>query len=147
LCRKHINFYRAPKLDSQKSCTHGERRETIDGMNKPTNRCAGQIWTNFNYASCGKSAAYECEGKYYCKTHHPPTVFAKNKAKTEKWEQEWNQKDAARKAELAAAAEQKRRADCFPDLLEALKCCYDLGIDANLVPMVKAAIAKATGTP
>lgn len=32
-----------------------------------------------------------------------------------------------------------------PDLLEALKSCYDLGIDLHLVPMVKAAIAKATG--
>lgn len=32
-----------------------------------------------------------------------------------------------------------------PDLLEALKCCWDLGIDSALVPMVRAAIKKAEG--
>ena len=32
-----------------------------------------------------------------------------------------------------------------PELLQALKACWDLGIDEHLVPMVRAAIAKAEG--
>jgi hypothetical protein len=39
----------------------------------------------------------------------------------------------------------KRLIAAAPELLEALKTCYDLGIDKHLVPMVKAVIAKATG--
>jgi hypothetical protein len=88
-------------------------------------------------------------------------VFAKNKAKNDKWEKEWNQKDADRKAALAADAERKRRADCFPDLLEALVAiskfipittALDGGASAHsenvrAADLVRAAIAKATGTP
>lgn len=44
--------------------------------------------------------------------------------------------EALANASLIAAA---------PDLLRALKCCFDLGIDKAIVPMVKAAIAKAEG--
>ena len=32
-----------------------------------------------------------------------------------------------------------------PELLQALKACWDLGIDEHLVPMVHAVIAKAEG--
>ena len=34
-----------------------------------------------------------------------------------------------------------------PELLDALKCLYDQGIDTIFEPMVKAAIAKAEGRP
>lgn len=44
-------------------------------------------------------------------------------------------KNSESNARLIAAA---------PELLDALKACWDLGIDANLVPMVRAAIQKAT---
>ena len=45
--------------------------------------------------------------------------------------------DAYADARLIAAA---------PELLEALKACWDLGIDSSVVPMVRAAIAKAAGS-
>lgn len=49
---------------------------------------------------------------------------------------EWKKTEKPADARLIAAA---------PDLLEALKSCWDLGIDKSLVPLVSAAIAKATG--
>jgi len=33
-----------------------------------------------------------------------------------------------------------------PELLDALRACWDLGIDSTLVPLVRSVIAKATGT-
>jgi hypothetical protein len=73
---------------------------------------------------------------------------ARNKAALARWDAEC----AARKANEAAAAEQKRRADCFDDLLSVLEeiVCYVGGAntaldDEYLMERTYDAIAKAKG--
>ena len=44
-----------------------------------------------------------------------------------------------------AARANARLIAAAPELLQALKACWDLGIDEHLVPMVHAVIAKAEG--
>jgi hypothetical protein len=79
--------------------------------------CVARVWGGYSFNSCGKKAKHEHEGQWYCKTHHPPTVQAKREARDERWEKEW----AERQERIAQQAEQKRRADLYPELLEALK--------------------------
>ncbi len=56
----------------------------------------------------GVSAKYEHEGKWYCKTHHPPTVKAKANEESCKWRAERNAEDAARaKGAAIRKAEQR----------------------------------------
>jgi hypothetical protein len=66
---------------------------------------------------CSKVGAYEHEGKHYCKVHHPLTIAEKDAARRERWSAEC----AARKKANAEQAEQMRRADCYPELLAALR--------------------------
>ena len=110
-------------------------------------KCKGRIYQGpgFGFKPCGKNAAYEHDGKWFCGTHHPPTSKAKSAART-----------ADRQAKSAAQAEQKRGADCYPELLAELQNI------ANADPSkwdeetrdqfqqwaqsrARAAIAKATG--
>jgi hypothetical protein len=83
--------------------------------------CVGRIWGGFSYYSCGKKAKHEHEGKWYCKTHHPPTVQAKTDARNERWEKQFAEQRERIAQQEAQRAEQKRRADLYPELLEALK--------------------------
>lgn len=84
--------------------------------------CCARIYTGYiSSHACGKKAAYEHKGKWYCKTHHPPTVQAKSEARYEKWKSEWDEKAEAEKRAHAAATEQKRRADCYDQLVERVK--------------------------
>lgn len=83
--------------------------------------CCAKIYTGYWSKTCGKGAAYEHEGKWYCKTHHPPTVKAKDEARTAKWQAEWDALNQAKEKARAAAAEQKRRADCYDALVERVK--------------------------
>jgi len=113
-------------------------------------KCEADVWGTHRYTKCGKTAAHEHEGKWYCKTHHPPTVKAKREARNARWKAESDDKDSARATTHAALAEQKRRADCYPDLLAAL-----IGLEraAGIAVMyadlgriaARAAIAKAEG--
>ena len=112
----------------------------------------GDTWSTRGHA-CGRTGAYEHEGKHYCKMHHPPTVKAKREAKHAKWIAEAQAKRAAEKQLLDRMSEQKRRAECFHDLLEALQLIQGMAVDQrgddfNLSTeqwaQVHAAIAKAT---
>lgn len=110
--------------------------------------CVGKIWDEHRHYSCGKKAKYEHEGKWYCKTHHPPTVQAKNDARNERWRKEWAEQRERSKQQEAQRAEQKRRADLYPELLEA--CIYLVqgieacGLTGVYLNQARAAIAKAT---
>lgn len=115
--------------------------------------CAGKIWAGIRYRPCGKTAAHEHEGVMYCKTHHPPTVQAKAKQRQAEWEAEYRGKVNAEKAEAEKKAEEKRRAECFPELIAALQvvlrdyaAVHDIG-DIEMQPAIyqaRAAIQKAT---
>jgi hypothetical protein len=126
-------------------------------------KCEGVVWTVESYRShrCNKNAAHEHEGHWFCKTHHPPSIEAKNDARSAKWKAELDAQNVANKAESAAKAEQKRRADCYPDLLAALEeilpwipktsasegGASSFSENVRAADKVRAAIAKATGVP
>lgn len=87
-----------------------------------THKCAGLIYPPgaFQGHLCGNGARYEDAGKWYCKTHHPPTIKEKIRARSQKWEQELREKQAKWAAEARERQERNRRAALFPELLEAL---------------------------
>jgi hypothetical protein len=83
--------------------------------------CNKRIWRGLGSHSCSKKAKYEHKGEWYCKTHHPPTVRAKTDARNERWEKQFAEQRERIAQQEAQRAEQKRRADLYPELLEALK--------------------------
>jgi hypothetical protein len=67
-------------------------------MSDEKTQCAGQVvrkgadvWRT-KYEQCGKRGAHEHEGKFYCKTHHPPTVATKREKTAQKWRAGWDAK-------------------------------------------------------
>jgi uncharacterized Zn finger protein (UPF0148 family) len=116
-------------------------------------KCEVLIFGGYVNNQCSKNAAHEHEGKWFCKTHHPPTIKAKSAARTADLQAKWDAQEEASKAKSAAQAEQKRRADCFPELLAALKE-LDAATDrqrrygqpiSDAQKKARAAITKATG--
>jgi hypothetical protein len=85
--------------------------------------CVGRAWSPgaFRSHQCGKTAAYEHDGQWYCKTHHPPTIAAKANAREEERDRKWRYEKSLRDKADAERAEMKRRAALFPELLEALE--------------------------
>lgn len=75
----------------------------------------------FRGKCCGKTAKIERNGEWYCGTHDPVRVEERRKARREAGQARWDAECAARKAKEAAAIEQKRRSDCYDDLLTALE--------------------------
>jgi hypothetical protein len=112
-------------------------------------KCEGSVWSLGWSHLCGKNAAHEHEGQWFCKTHHPPSIKAKNDARIASSVSNLNALIAESKARSEALAEQKRRADCYPDLLAALETLLnDPGQDwirSTTWDKARAAIAKATG--
>jgi hypothetical protein len=117
-------------------------------------KCCAKVYTpdTISGYTCGRGAAYEHEGRHYCKTHHPPTVKAKREESNAAWQLKFQAEQDARKKADAERAEQKRRAECFPELLEALQEVMAWGTDENYVrakdacEKARTAIARATGT-
>ena len=87
---------------------------------KTKHACEGHVFSGYWWLPCGKSGAHEHEGHWYCKTHHPPTVAAKSAARGKLRQAKWDAEHEAARAKRLAADEQKRRADCYDDLLDAL---------------------------
>ena len=115
--------------------------------------CEGHVFSNYLSRPCGKSAAHEHEGHWYCKTHHPPAVAAKSAARSELLQAKWDAEREAARAKRLAADEQKRRADCYDDLLTELRLIAGTDpVDAawdpqRAVRVARAASARATGEP
>lgn len=115
--------------------------------------CCEQVHRGYWHSPCLKTAAYEHEGKWYCTIHHPPTVIAKNDARSAKWNAEREEKKKRQEEKQAAEDEIKRRADCYPNLLNALKLCAlicsgQASSKRELIQALeqsRAAIKKATG--
>ena len=107
--------------------------------------CIGRVWGGFSPYSCGKKAKHEHEGKWYCKTHHPPTVQAKKEARIERREKQFAEQRERLAQKEAQRAEQRRRADLYPELLEALRwTARALHAEHPAAIKARAAIAKAT---
>jgi hypothetical protein len=112
--------------------------------------CVGRAWSPVAFRShqCSKTAKYEHEGQWYCKTHHPPTIAAKANARQEERDRKWRYENSLRDKAEAKRAEMKRRAALFPELLGALTYMLNVcppinaqGEEAH--QKARAAIAKA----
>jgi deoxyribodipyrimidine photolyase len=73
-------------------------------MNKPLDesRCCKRVWREWDSVQCDRAGKYEHEGKKYCKQHHPETIAAAKKAKTDKF------KEHFKRGEKAAEIQRKR---------------------------------------
>ncbi len=117
-------------------------------------KCVGRVYAGHYIGShtCNKTARYEHNGKWYCKTHHPPTVEEKRRAHAAKREAEFDAERAQRAQQHREHAEMQRRAAAYDELLEALNDIANTDpVDAALDPqravrIARAAIAKAEGT-
>ena len=134
---------RAASLEASKASQAQAKRENAK------HTCAGHVFSDYRSRTCGKSAAHEHEGHWYCKTHHPTTVAAKRAARSELLQAKLYAEREAARAKKLAADEQKRRADCYDDLLEALRLiatAENSALDlAYCKGIARAAISKATG--
>ena len=107
-------------------------------------RCSREIWTTgLGGRACRHKGTLLENGKWWCKQHAPSTINKRNQEQKARW-------DASRAAQAQLwreKEERKRRAECFPNLIAALKW-----IAANCVAAPSAAqacalnvIAKAQG--
>lgn len=113
---------------------------------------------------CARSGTLEHEGKLYCKTHHPPTVKAKDEERSARWRAEWAAEKAASEKKSAEAAEIKSKAAEYDaikaerdalravnaELVEALTEVFSIGdrlvsdvYGGEFVHEARAALAKA----
>ena len=134
---------RAAALEASKASQAQAKRENA------AHKCDGTILRNNWPCRCGVTAKHEHEGSWYCKTHHPPAVKAKDAARSVKFRAKLDAERDAAQAKKLAADEQKQRADCYDDLLEALRSiatAENSALDlAYCKWLARAAIARATG--
>ena len=81
------------------------------GTVKP--KCGKLIYPPGGYlygSPCGKTATYEHEGAYYCKTHHPPTVEAKHAARDAERRARFDRECVANEASHDELAEMRKNA-------------------------------------
>ena len=138
---------RAAAPEASKASQAKEKRENAE------HKCNGTILRNYWTYRCGVTAKYEHEGSWYCKTHHPPTVKANDAARSAKFRAKLDAERDAAQAKKLAADEQKRRADCYDELMEALKACAAVCAGetmskselVNALGKARAALARATG--
>ena len=118
-------------------------------LENAAHKCDGTIFGEYWPYRCGVAAKHEYEGSWYCKTHHPPTVKAKDAARSAKLRAKLDAERDAAQAKKLSADEQKQRADCYDDLLEALRliaAAENSALDlAYCKGIARAAISKATG--
>ena len=134
---------RAASLEASRVSQARAKRENA------AHKCDGTIFGDYWPYRCGVTAKHEHEGSWYCKTHHPPAVKAKDAARSVKFRAKLDAERDAAQAKKLAADEQKQRADCYDDLLEALRLiatAENSALDlAYCKGLARAAIAKATG--
>ena len=103
---------------------------------------------SFSGHRCCIAPKFEQDGKAYCSIHYPPNVKAKQAARSAAWNAKWDASEAARQKRESDAAEQKRRADLYPELLAACQVAFDQTCAVGRPKdweQIRAAIAKATG--
>ncbi len=52
---------------------------------KEKRQCRGKRFDGWHWFNCAINANHEHEGRWYCKTHHPPSVDAKTVARKARW--------------------------------------------------------------
>lgn len=103
-------------------------------MKKPAERCVGfaQVGGPGPFSQCSFRGSVEHEGKWYCKTHHPPRVKEKADERYRQGQEESSRKYAARvKADAIRKAEQRVLA--IADVLQGEnKAGHDVLVSAGL---------------
>ena len=117
---------------------------------KEKHACCGTTFVQFWTRPCGINASIERDGKWYCKKHDPVSIKEKQADKNKKWSEEYEARKAESAKKQALVAETQRRADCFDDLLDALKSLVANLFEGDFISetridAARAAIAKATG--
>lgn len=110
-------------------------------------KCQGQVFGHYRMHLCGKKAGHEHEGRWFCKTHHPPTIKEKRAVHAAKWDAEWDAKTAREKKAREDKAEMERKAAMYDELLALLKALHryddmDAQEQIETTRAVSAAIAK-----
>ena len=95
-------------------------------MTTPTTlgHCSEQVSdrNGWNRYACGKKAVVIVDGKPRCTIHNPAYIAKKRAAAELRYKAHWAEREAARDTE----AEMRRRADCYPELLEAARFTLDV---------------------
>ncbi len=115
--------------------------------------CCAIMWPKGSYRGrkCTNTAKVEHEGKHYCGKHDPVAIVEREAAKTAERLSQWAKENAASKAKSAALAEQKRRADCYDDLLNELESVLDwaktekCALRQQEIESITRVVNKATG--
>ena len=63
-------------------------------MSATKHTCAARVWRGYHSYTCGKAAKAERDGKWYCGTHDPERLRAKDEAREAKWAHERAIRDA-----------------------------------------------------
>lgn len=84
-------------------------------------KCSERVFEGFHSHQCSKSGKIERDGKWYCGTHDPVRIKEKREERDRKWSEKFRAQRSAREQREKDEAEQKRRSDLFPELLEALE--------------------------
>ena len=124
-------------------------------MSKGTEKrkCCGRVWSavGFHFYECRRCASVREGGKWYCKTHAPSLVKAKNDARQAKWDASAKARREGWAKEEAEAAELARRTSHFEGLLAAceaallyIKACKYSDIGTPITQLIDA-IAAAKG--
>jgi hypothetical protein len=94
-------------------------------MTKEKHKCCEIVWPAgaFRGHQCHNSAKIQRDGKWLCGTHDPVAVIEKRNKKNAELRAEAAVRQRLQAEAAAKRNEQERRADCFPELLEALKVC------------------------
>jgi len=84
-------------------------------------KCSKRISGGFHSYQCSKSGKIERDGRWYCGTHDPVRIKEKREESARKWREMFRAQRSASEQREKDEAEQKRRADLFPELLEQLE--------------------------
>lgn len=108
--------------------------------------CAAILGASGWRHQCNKKAKVQRDSGSYCGIHDPVEVEKKRKARDEAWDKKYEEQQALNREAKARRDQQQFRAECFPDLLEALQDIADYP-EHDTVEMrriARAAILKAT---
>ena len=111
-------------------------------MSKGTEKrkCCGSVsdHTGFHRYPCGKGASIDEGGKWYCRTHAPSLVKAKQEARHAKWDASAKARREGWAKEEAEAAELARRASHFEGLLAACEAALTIMPTGEYTPLQEA---------
>ena len=113
--------------------------------NAKAEECCAKVFRGYHHYPCVKKGKVQRDGKWYCGTHDPDKVAAREAERQAKWDAELKADEAKRKAERIRDA----RAAAFPALVEALRDLLQYGSlddgpgSKQIEAQVDAALAQA----